>query len=90
LARKTFPPFFLMFSANSSTRPLSATAEVFSALFDSLIACMSRCSFWRSAVRFALAFVIALQNFSDESLSFSERLSLERSCCLLFVNGNPA
>src|SRR6267378_7742414 len=84
-AKKTCPPFLLTFSANSSTSRPSATAESLRALFDSLMACISRCSFSRSAVLFALALVMAAQNLSEDSLSFKARLSFERSACLLLV-----
>src|SRR6267378_378287 len=85
LAKKTCPPFLLTFSVNSSTSRPSATAESLRALFDSLMACISRCSFSRSAVLFALALVMAAQNLSEDSLSFKARLSFERSACLLLV-----
>src|SRR5712692_7817418 len=85
LAKKTCPPFLLTFSANSSTSRPSATEEPLRALLDSLMACMSRCSFSRKAALFALALVMAAQNLSEESLSFKARLNFERSTCLLLV-----
>src|ERR1017187_6151631 len=85
-ARKTCPPFLLTFSANSSTSLVSATAAVFSALLASLMACMSSCfSFSRRVALFLLALLIASQNFSEDSLSFSARFSLERRTCLLLL-----